>query len=187
MKGCLANRSTGFCLGMLSAALLSNAAHADKKPGQDPYALQYEFGTAADLVVEPRWQNLPADATAKLEHIATHLGASKQFANIGEEWSPGDHFGVDRPRAQHLFSAYSDQLTASVFLVGGFEIRVYALVSRRRAESYCIFKLPELGMSTLRISIVQHELRPDRDETTGVIPKCQLQSVGQPLQLPSGG
>jgi hypothetical protein len=85
----------GFCVVMLSAVLISSGANAvDKTPDQNIYALQYEFGTASDLVVEPNWQNIPEDASAKLKHIATELGASKQFANIGGEWSPAITSGL---------------------------------------------------------------------------------------------
>jgi hypothetical protein len=173
---------------MLTAALvLSSALAGDRQLDRDIYALQYDFGTAANLVIEPRWQSVPDDAAAKLKHIASNLGASKQFANIGEEWSPDDHFRVDQPRMQHLFSAYSQKVTASVFLLGGAEVKVYAVLARRDAQSYCIFKLPELGLSNLRVSIVQYELRPDRDQTVSSIPRCQTQSLEQPLQLGGGG
>lgn len=178
MKG-----SVGFCM-MMSAALISGSANAvDKKPDPNTYALQYDFGIASNLVVEPKWQNIPADASAMLEHIATDLGAKKQFANIGEEWSPDDHFRVELPRAQHLFSAYSDKVAASVIVLGGSELKVYAVLARRQAQNYCLFRLPTLGLYSLRISIVQHELRPDRDQTTGAIPNCQAQSLGQRLDL----
>lgn len=188
MNGGLVKSSMGFCTVILSAALASSGANAmDKKPDRNTYALQHEFGTASDLVVEPRWQNVPDDALAKLKHIATELGAHKQLANIGEEWSPDDHFRVDLPRAQHLFSAYSDTVAASVIVLGGSKLKVYAVLARRHAQDYCIFRLPTLGLYSLRVSIVQHELRPDRDQTSGAIPKCQAQSLGQPLDLTTDG
>lgn len=183
-NGGVVRRSMASCMIMLSAALMSSDANAvDEKRDPSTYALQYLFGTASDLVAEPRWQNIPGDALAKLEHIATNLGAKEQLANIGEEWSPDDHFRVDLPRAQHLFSAYSDGVAASVFVLGGAELKVFAVLARRHAQEYCIFRLPTLGLYSLRVSIVQHELRPDRDQTISAIPKCQLQSIGQPLQL----
>ncbi len=173
---------------MVVVAWVSSASSAaDQKLDPNTYALQYDFGTASNLVIEPRWQNVPEDARAKLHHIAANLGTSKQFANIGEEWSPDDHFSVELPRAQHLFSAYSDRLTASVFVLGGAELRVYAVLARRRAPTYCIFRLPTLGLYSLRLSIVQHELRPDRDPSSGAIPACQAQSLGQRLVLSGEG
>ena len=179
-----------ICLSIMilnASSMLSSATAADRQLDHDSYALQYDFGAAINLIIEPKWQSVPEDAAAKLNHIAAQLVASPTFANIGEEWSPDDHFRVDLPRAQHLFSAYSDKVAASVFLLGGSEVTVYALLARRQAESYCIFKLPPLGLSTLRVSIVQYELRPDRDQTISAIPKCQAQSLEHPLQLANGG
>ena len=181
-------RLIGLSIAILTASsMLSSATAADRQLNHDTYALQYDFGTATDLIIEPKWQSVPEDAAAKLKHIAAHFGAAPTFANIGEEWSPDDFFRVDLPRAQHLFSAYSDRIAVSVFVRGGSELTVYAVLARRHAESYCIFKLPPLGLYTLRVSIVQYELRPDRDQTISAIPKCQAQSLEQPLQLASGG
>ena len=181
--------SIGSSIMMLtSLSVLSVAQAGDRKLNEENIrALQYDFGTASNLIIESRWQSVPDDAAAKLRHIAAQLGASRVFANLGEEWSPDDHFRADLPRAQHLFSAYSDKVAASVFLLGGSGVTVYAVLSRRQADSYCIFQLPPLGLSTLRVSIVQHELRPDRDQTISSVPKCQAQSIKQQLQLTNGG
>ncbi|MDY6947625.1 MAG: hypothetical protein SXG53_18105 [Pseudomonadota bacterium] len=182
-------RSSGLSIGMMIVSLVFSAANAGS-PGldQDTYALQYDFGTASDLVVEPRWQSLPDDAAAILKHIASHFVVGKPtFVNVGEEWATTDAVRGDLTQAQHLFSAYSDKVTASVFILGGFGVKVYAVLARRHAQSYCVFRLPELGISSLRVSVVQYELRPDRDQTIGAIPKCQAQSLTQPLQLTSGG
>jgi hypothetical protein len=104
-----------------------------------------------------------------LKHIASHLVAVR----------------VDLPQAQHLFSAYSDKVAASVFLLGGSKVRVYGVLARRRAESFCIFRLSDPGLAGLQVSILQGELRPDRDQSTGAIPVCQPQSLTRLLQLPS--
>jgi hypothetical protein len=173
---------------LTASSVLSVAAAGERELDRDTYALQYDFGTVSNLVVEPRWQSAPPDVSAILKHIAAQLVVGKpSFANIGEEWATTDAVSVELPQAQHLFSAYSDKVAASVFLVGGSGIKVYAVLTRRHAQSFCIFKLPELGLSSLRVSIVQYELRPDRDQTAGTIPKCQAQSLQESVQLPSGG
>jgi hypothetical protein len=181
-------RLIGFVFVVLTASsVLSVAAARERELDRDTYALQYDFGTASNLVVEPRWQSAPKDVTAILKHIASHLVVGKlTFANIGEEWATADAVRVDLPRAQHLFSAYSDKVAASVFLIGGSGVKVYAVLARRHAQNYCIFKLPELGLSSLTISTVQYELRPDRDQTATKIPKCQSQSLARGLELPDG-
>jgi hypothetical protein len=75
MNGGLVKSSMGLCTVLISAALMSSVVNAaDQKPDQNTYALQYDFGTASDLVVEPKWQNVPDDASAILKHIATDLG-----------------------------------------------------------------------------------------------------------------
>ncbi len=182
--------SIGFSIMALTMALtassvLSAATDGERERDPEIYALQYDFGTARSLVVEPRWQSAPDDLVAILTHISSYLVVGKPtFANIGEEWEPGDAVLVGRPTAQHLFSAYSDDVAASVFLLGGHEIRVYAVLARRRAQRFCIFRLPELGLFSLRISEVQGELRPDRDQTISKIPKCQSQSLTQMPQFP---
>lgn len=181
-------RSTGWSIALLMTVAVCSAAIAGERGlDRETSALQYDFGTATDLNVEPRWQSVPPDLAAILKHIASHLVVGKPtFVNIGEEWATGDAVEVDLPQAQHLFSAYSDKVAASVFLLGGSEVRVYGVLARRRAQSFCIFRLPNLGLSSLRMSIVQYELRPDRDQTVSTIPKCQLQSLSQSLELPSG-
>lgn len=181
-------RLIGYVFAVLTASsVLSVAAARERELDRDTYALQYDFGSASNLVVEPRWQSAPKDVTAILKHIASHLVVGKlTFANIGEEWATTDAVRVDLPRAQHLFSAYSDKVAASVFLIGGSGVKVYAVLARRHAQNYCIFKLPELGLSSLTISTVQYELRPDRDQTATKIPKCQSQSLARSLELPSG-
>lgn len=181
--------SIGFSIVVLTASSVLTAATAgERELDQDTYALQYDFGTASNLVVEPRWQSAPDDVTAILKHIAAQLVVGKPtFANIGEEWAPTDAVSVDLPQAQHLFSAYSDNVAASVFLLGGSGVKVFAVLARRHAQSYCIFKLPPLGLSSLSISTVQYELRPDRDQTISTIPDCQAQSLTRSLQLSSGG
>jgi hypothetical protein len=164
----------------------SSAIAGERGLDRETYTLQYDFGTATDLTVEPRWQSVPPDLATILKHIASHLVIGKStFANIGEEWAPGDAVEVNLPQAQHLFSAYSDKVAASIFLLGGSEVRVYGVLSRRRAQSFCIFKLPYLDLSSLRMSIVQYELRPDRDQTVSTIPRCQPQSLSRSLELPS--
>jgi len=172
----------------LTASLVSSVAAAgERELDRDTYALQYDFGAASNLGVEPRWQSAPKDVTAILKHIASQLvGGKLTFANIGEEWATTDAVRDDLPRAQHLFSAYSDKVAASVFLVGGFGVKVYAVLARRHAQSYCIFRLPGLGLSSLTISTVQYELRPDRDQTATKIPECQAQSLARGLELPDG-
>jgi hypothetical protein len=180
-------RSTGRSIALLmTAAICSSAIAGERGPDREAYALQYDFGTATDLTVEPRWQSVPPDLATILKHIASHLVIGKStFANIGEEWAPGDAVEVNLPQAQHLFSAYSDKVAASIFLLGGSEVRVYGVLSRRRAQSFCIFRLPYLHLSSLRMSIVQYELRPDRDQTVSAIPRCQPQSLSRSLELPS--
>ena len=181
--------TTGLSLAVLTVStVLSVAAAAERGLDRETYALQYDFGTASNLVVEPRWQSTPEDVSAILKHIAAHLVVGKPtFANIGEEWATTDAVRVDLPQAQHLFSAYSGKVAASVFLVGGSGVKVFAVLTRRHAQSFCIFKLPQLDLSSLRISTVQYELRPDRDQTASKLPKCQAQSLTQSVQLPSGG
>jgi hypothetical protein len=172
---------------LTAASVLRVAAAEERESDRESYALQYDFGTASNLVIEPRWQRAPEDVAAILKHIAAHLVVGElTFANIGEEWATTDAVGVDLPRAQHLFSAYSDKVAASVFLVGGSAIKVYTVLARRHARSYCIFQLPELGLASLSISTVQYELRPDRDQTASKIPKCHGQSLARSLELPSG-
>jgi hypothetical protein len=187
--GGLVNISSGFSIAVLTASSAWSVTSAgEPELDRDTYALQHDFGTASNLVVEPRWQSVPEDVAPILKHIAAHLVIGKPtFANIGEEWATSDAVSVDLPQAQHLFSAYSDKVATSVFILGGSEQRVYAVLSRRHAQSYCIFSLPDLGLSSLRVSIVQYELRPDRDQTISAIPKCQVQSLAQSLQLPSDG
>lgn len=181
-------RSIGSCIGRVVAAWLSiSSTAAAQEIDADHYALQREFGIASDLVVEPRWQSLPEDAVARLDHIAAGLGGARHFVNIGEEWAPDDHFRVDQSRAQHLFSAYSDSVSVSIFVLGGVELKVYAVLARRHAQDYCIFELPEPGLFGLRVSIVQHELRPDRDQTVSRIPRCQSRSLPAPATLGSRG
>jgi hypothetical protein len=173
---------------LTASSVLSAATAGERELDRENYTLQYDFGTASNLVVEPRWQSAPDDVAAILKHIAALFVAGKPtFANIGEEWATTDAVSVDLPQAQHLFSAYSDKVAASVFLVGGSGVKVYAVLARRHAQSYCIFELPELGLPFLRISTVQYELRPDRDQTASKIPKCQAQSLTRGVQLPSGG
>ena len=181
--------TTGFSIAVLTASsVLSVAAAGERELAQATYSLQYDFGTASDLVVEPRWQSAPEDVSAILKHISAHLVVGKPtFANIGEEWATTDAVSIDLPQARHLFSAYSGKVAASVFLVGGSEVKVFAVLARRHAQSFCIFKLPQLDLSSLRISTVQYELRPDRDQTASKVPKCQAQSLTQSVQLPSGG
>ena len=180
--------SIGVCIVVLTASsVLSAATAGERELDKESYALQYDFGTASNLIVEPRWQSAPEDVVAILKHIAAHLVVGKlTFANIGEEWATTDAVRDDLPRAQHLFSAYSDKVAASVFLVGGFGVKVYAVLARRHAQSYCIFRLPGLGLSSLTISTVQYELRPDRDQTATKIPECQAQSLARGLELPDG-
>jgi hypothetical protein len=180
--------SVAFSFVVLTASLVSSVAAAgERELDRDTYALQYDFGAASNLGVEPRWQSAPKDVTAILKHIASQLvGGKLTFANIGEEWATTDAVRDDLPRAQHLFSAYSDKVAASVFLVGGFGVKVYAVLARRHAQSYCIFRLPGLGLSSLTISTVQYELRPDRDQTATKIPECQAQPLARGLELPDG-
>ena len=60
------------------------------------------------------------------------------------------------------------------------------MLVRRHAQSYCIFKLPELGLTSLRISTVQYELRPDRDQAASKIPECEAQFLTRSVQLRGG-
>ena len=125
--------TTGFSIAVLTASsVLSVAAAGERELAQATYSLQYDFGTASDLVVEPRWQSAPEDVSAILKHISAHLVVGKPtFANIGEEWATTDAVSIDLPQAQHLFSAYSGKVAASVFLVGGSEVKVFAVLARR--------------------------------------------------------
>jgi hypothetical protein len=168
---------------LLSAAALSDANAGERGVERENHALQYDFGNATDLIVEPRWQRVPPDVAAILKHIASHLVGKRSFANIGEEWTPSDAVREDLPQAQHLYTAYSDKVAASVFLLGGHRVRVYGVLARRRAESFCIFRLPDPGLAGLQISMVQDELRPDRDQTISKSPVCQPQSLTRLLQL----
>ena len=89
--------SIGFSIAVLTASsVLSVAAAGEREPDRETYALQYDFGTASNLVVEPRWQSAPEDVAAILKHIAAHLVVGKPtFANIGEEWATTDAVRVD--------------------------------------------------------------------------------------------
>jgi hypothetical protein len=179
-------RSTTFSVALLlTAATLSDASSGERGLDRATYALQHDFGTATDLIVEPRWQSVPPDVATILKHIASHLVGKRSFANVGEEWVPSDAVREDLPQAQHLYTAYSDKVSASVFLLGGHKVRVYGVLARRGAESFCIFRLPDPGLAGLQVSIVQHELRPDRDQTISAIPVCQPQSLTRLLQLPN--
>jgi hypothetical protein len=179
-------RSSGLRTAALIAVLNWSAAlAADHAPALDSYALQHDFSTAKDLIIEPRWQALDKDAAAPLTHVGRQIvGAKPGFANLGEEWSPGDALRPDVPRALHLFSAYSDNVVGNVFLVGGRETMIFALLARRHAKDFCIFKLPPITLTNLRVSVVQEILKPGRDEVIGPIPKCQAQSLDRPVQFP---
>ena len=120
-----------------------------------------------------------------LIHVGSQIvGAKPGFANLGEEWSPGDALRPDVPRALHLFSAYSDNVVGNVFLVGGHQTMIFALLAHRHTKDFCIFKLPSITLTSLRISVVQEILKPDRDQMIGPIPKCQAQSLGRSVQFP---
>ena len=174
---------------VVPAALLVFSSHsasaAEAVPQTtDSYRLKQEFARDTGLIVEPDWHDLPPDAARFLEHVSKSFVDSKPgIANIGEDWSSGDFIVPNIPRAQHLFSAYSEKLTVSVFLVGGSKMTPYALVANRHAENYCIFRIPELGLTQLRLSAVRDLLRPNRHPTAGPSPKCQPQSLRYPLQL----
>lgn len=113
------------------------------------------------------------------------MGAKPGLANIGEAWSVGDYEQPGVFSGQHLFSAYSDAVTASVFLIGGYQPTAYALLAHRHSDSYYIFNIRSLALTNLRIEIIQDLFRPDRDRTSGPVPKCQPQSLKHALQLAS--
>src|SRR5512145_1444392 len=118
------NRDTVKPLVLLAGATLAvlvgnRAEAADGLVQIDAQTLQSDFAEAKDLVVEPDWHDLPPDAARLLEHVGKNIVAGKPgVANIGEEWSTTDFVLPNLPIFQHLFSAYSDEVTASVFIVG---------------------------------------------------------------------
>ena len=60
-------RSIGLRTAALIAVLNWSAALAadhSPAPALDSYALQHDFSTAKDLIIEPRWQALDKDAAA---------------------------------------------------------------------------------------------------------------------------
>jgi len=136
----------------------------------DTYALRYDFGTAYNLVVQRRWQSAPDDLAAILKHIAAQLVVGKlTFANIGEEWAPTDAVRVDLPHAQHLFSAYSDNVAVSVFLLVVLFRRKRRIISvswdRRSAAAgppywfVCSSKLTPIQITALDACMRRHTQR----------------------------
>ena|SRR5688572_30002471 len=66
--------STGRSIALLmTTAIFSCAFGGERELDRETYALQYDFGTATNLTVEPRWQSVPADLATILKHIASHL------------------------------------------------------------------------------------------------------------------
>lgn len=151
----------------------------------DAPALRRDFANARDLEVVTRWQELPADALKLVQHVAARVGPGKPaLANIGEEWSYTDAKQRELPSAQHLFSAVSDTIAATVFLTSADETDAYAMVARRSSEQFCLFKLPRLAFDSLRISEVQYILRAERDRTAAPPPPCTAQSLDRHINWP---
>ena len=173
----------------LAALVSGNVSAADGLVQIDAETLQYDFVKAKDLVVEPDWHDLPPDAARLLDHVSRNfVGGKSGLANIGEEWSTSDFVMLHLPMFQHLFSAYSDKVMASVFIAGGNGTVTYTLLAHRYSEEFCIFRTPELGMASLRITTIQDLVRPNRHPSSGPLLECQPQSVQHALQLkyPSG-
>lgn len=175
---------------IVTAALIvlacNPAAAADDGLAQiDSQQLQYDFANAKDLVVEPDWHDLPDDARRLLEHVGNAFFGSKPgLANIGEDWSSLDFTMPHVPAALHVFSAYSDAVTGSLFLIGGGETKAFVLVAYRHAQDFCIFKMQAVpDVRTLRVVEIQDLVRPNRDTTIQPVPKCRPQSLRYALQL----
>lgn len=169
----------------VSTFLWAIAIAATTETKQSSYDLQSKFSTATNLVVKQRWQDVTGDAASALQFVGKSFVLSKPgFANLGEEWSISDYIVGDKPRALHLFTAYSDEITSSVFLVGGREVSLFTLLADRGDEKFCVFKMPPLSLINLRVAVIQEFLNPKRDGSLGKLAKCQWQSPSKPLVLP---
>lgn len=167
------------------AALLVAHSACGSVLNSESHSLQLEFGTATNLRIVHRWQDVEGDAAVPLRFVGKHFFLAKPgYANIGEDWNTTDSLIPTLPQALHVLSAYTSTVTASVFLLGGQGTRFYALLARRGSSSFCIFPLPDISVPNLRVSVIQYELRPDRDETISQIPKCHQQALNEPLRLP---
>jgi hypothetical protein len=146
-----------------------------------PEALQKSFGHASDLKLITSVADIPEDGRRNLETLLQQQAFSSSMmplADIGMEWSYSDAKFPNLPWGQHRFTAMSDLLIAIVFVTGGSEIRYNVILAPRNSPDFCLFNIPSLHESNLRLSVVQDFLRPDRDQTISRTPVCRMVRAG---------
>ncbi|WP_129646112.1 hypothetical protein [Peristeroidobacter agariperforans] len=149
----------------------------DAASGFSPEALQTAFGQANDLKLIMSVAGIPEDGQQKLQTLFRQQAASPTtipLAEIGMDWSSSDAKIPNLPWGQHRFTAVSDSLIAIVFVTGGSDIRYNVILAPRHSPDFCLFNIPSLHESNLRLSVVQDYLRPDRDQTISSTPKCVM-------------
>lgn len=165
---------------LLGACLIVSAI--DAANDLRPEALQTSFGRAKDLKLITSVADIPEDGRRNLqtlfEHQQTSSSSMMPLADIGMEWSYSDAKSADLPWGQHRFTAVSDALIAVVFVTGGSEIKYNVILARRNSPDFCLFSIPVLHESNLRLSVVQDFIRPDRDQTVSRTPVCKKIRAG---------
>lgn len=168
------------CAALAACRAISVAGQAMDQQQWDPLELQQAFGRAKDLKLVTSVSDIPVDGRDKLAHLALYgplSGETEPLADIGMEWSPGDAMIPGLPSGQHRFTAVSDELLAIMFVTGGTDIEYRLIVAPRNSRTFCLFRIPPLHPSNLRLSVVQQFIRPDRDQTLSKTPKCQLMAL----------
>ena len=167
--------------------LVAGSVSAEETAQIDSDSLQLDFAMAKDLVVEPNWHNLPDDVRRLLGYVGSAfaaVGARPGLANVGEVWSELDFIQPQYPAALHVYSAYSDNISGSLFLLGGAEMKAFVLVAYRNAQDFCIFKMMYVpNLAIFHVREMQSLVHPRRDTTIEPIPKCRPQSLRYALQL----
>lgn len=143
----------------------------------DPVELQKVFGRARDLKIITSVDDIPADGQQMLATIFRHSPLSstpEPLADMGMEWSSGDALISGLPWGQHRFSAVSDRLIAIIYVTGGVEVHYHLILAPRNSADFCLFRIPSLHESNLRMTVIQGFVRPDRDQTVSRTPECKL-------------
>ena len=146
-----ASHVVGWILALLACALPAQGH------GQEGERLQDAFASAKNLELIHQVTHLPPDAVSKIEHIAWLHGNG--LAEFGDDWQMGDAPRPGVPRAQHLFSAVSEDLVAVAFLTSVLETKLRLIIAKRHSPSYCLLSLSDQSLLSLQLSRLQQLAR----------------------------
>lgn len=142
--------------GLLSASEMGDGKVDASDRGK---ALEVAFARDRNLRVLQRVQDLPADVRDRL----TQFRNGWSLANVGEMWAARSDSN-DQPDAQHIFSAVSDTIAASLIVSAGGLSRpriVSFLLAFRDSPDYCVYAFDKLILANVRVDFFQSHFEPD--------------------------